>query len=149
MVKRLRHRPFTAVTRVRFSYGSPGTVKSKDLTVFLFLDKAGENRTLRVRGPEKLSARTAAAWCAAIPQYELYTSARLGKARRFFTAFRMTYYTAICHPERKRRVSRFTHTIGRTRFALHSIYHFDDAGGDTHIARFTFRKKGNSLLRSE
>ncbi len=36
VVKRLRHRPFTAVTRVRFSSGSPKREKSHESVTFLF-----------------------------------------------------------------------------------------------------------------
>ena len=37
VVKRLRHRPFTAVTRVRFSSGSPESAGSQVARAFLFL----------------------------------------------------------------------------------------------------------------
>ncbi len=37
VVKRLRHRPFTAVTRVRFPSGSPKTAIMRMVAVFLFL----------------------------------------------------------------------------------------------------------------
>ena len=36
MVKRLRHRPFTAVTRVRVSVGSPGNNRSSERLFFTF-----------------------------------------------------------------------------------------------------------------
>ena len=47
VVKRSRHRPFTAVTRVRFSSGSPKTtVRQSRAVVFLILtNRKDENRT--------------------------------------------------------------------------------------------------------
>ena len=46
VVKRLRHRPFTAVTRVRFSSGSPQST-CRNTSAFFFVLKNGqtENRT--------------------------------------------------------------------------------------------------------
>ena len=38
LVKRLRHRPFTAVTGVRFSYGSPKKNRSTSVLLFFFGD---------------------------------------------------------------------------------------------------------------
>ena len=46
VVKRLRHRPFTAVTRVRFSSGSPqSTCRDTGAFFFLFIFSVSENRT--------------------------------------------------------------------------------------------------------
>ena len=39
LVKRLRHRPFTAVSRVRFSHGSPKTDSSFGIRFFAFTKK--------------------------------------------------------------------------------------------------------------
>ena len=41
LVKRLRHRPFTAVTGVRFSHGSPKTKKEHIVLLFCFIQAAG------------------------------------------------------------------------------------------------------------
>ena len=41
LVKRLRHRPFTAVTRVRFSYGSPGQSSQQTWLFFFLCGKRG------------------------------------------------------------------------------------------------------------
>ena len=38
MVKRLRHRPFTAVTRVRVPVGSPQKGRSEDLPFVIYAD---------------------------------------------------------------------------------------------------------------
>ncbi len=64
VVKRLRHRPFTAVTRVRFPSGSPKKEALQSECFFLFMTRRGANpwaRALRKQSCGLFLARGAAA----------------------------------------------------------------------------------------
>ena len=55
LVKRLRHRPFTAVTAVRFCYGSPKTKKREHSSLFfVFLDPSSDPHSSKWREAEAL-----------------------------------------------------------------------------------------------